>query len=487
MGWGKIGPEGLGGLVSDVNSAVENTMRLSTYVTVKNQFIKNGMTESEAIREAADVARNLTVNFTMKGELTPVFNSLYLFFNAGTAGSARALLSYSKSRRVRQMAKAASAFTIANSFANYLLAGDDEEGRNKYAQIPMSQRSRQIYIYVPGSDDFVKIPLAYGFNIPFIIGDTIVALGMGQINPAEAAVHLVGAMMESFFPMDVANSDRFLVQFWKTASPTISDPVIDLMANENWAGNPIFKEPYPGSMAEPPAYRAWSSTSAPSKFISDWMNRLSAGAVHALPGGEKPRLGTKYEKGFMGVEPTIIDYFYDMATGSMGRFIKNSANIGWDLATKGKVVPRHRETGEVAWYRVPILRRFVSDSALSDKWDINDKYNIYKEEIGEAKYFAKGMLADFGTQSDEWKEFRKSSFYKLITLDNYRSKTEGAITKLYKRRAAIRRNRIIREDIKEEQIIAIENRIRDLKRRFISVFEDKLERGIRLKSLRKAA
>ena len=127
-------------MVSDVNSAVENTMRLSTYASVKKQLMANGMTESEAIREAADVARNLTVNFTMKGELTPIFNSLYLFFNAGTAGSARAMMSYARSRKVRQIAKAGAAFTIANSLANYLLVGDDDDKRSRYAQIPMDQK-----------------------------------------------------------------------------------------------------------------------------------------------------------------------------------------------------------------------------------------------------------------------------------------------------------------------------------------------------------
>ena len=62
------------------------------------------------------------------------------------------------------------------------------------------------------------------------MGDTLVALGMGQINPAQAATHLVGSIVESFFPLDVANSDRFLVQVGKTLSPTLGDIGVDLLS-----------------------------------------------------------------------------------------------------------------------------------------------------------------------------------------------------------------------------------------------------------------
>jgi len=476
MGFGRRGvATKTAGVVSDVNSAVENTMRLSTYASVKKQLMANGMTESEAIREAADVARNLTVNFTMKGELTPIFNSLYLFFNAGTAGSARAMMSYARSRKVRQIAKAGAAFTIANSLANYLLVGDDDDKRSRYAQIPMDQRSRQIYIYVPGSDNWIKIPLAYGFNIPFVMGDTLVALGMGQINPAQAATHLLGSIVESFFPLDVANSDRFLVQVGKTLSPTISDVAVDLLANENWAGNPIYKVPYPGSMAEPPAYRAWASTSKPARVISDWMNRLTAGSM------------SKYEKGLVSVDPTILDYFWGIATGSMGRFLKNSGDIGWDFVTKGKIVPRHKGVEDIYWSKVPIARRFMHDEFITSKWDINTKYTAYREEIGTSKYFAKGLFMEFGPESKEWRTFKKSEHYELVKLDKFRSKTEGAITKLYKARKALRTNRLMREDLKKQHIIDIEKKILELKRRFIRVFDEKIGRGLRIKSLRKAA
>ena len=451
--------------ISDLNSSVENTMRLSTYQAIKEEFIKNGMTESEAIREAADVARNLTVNFTMKGEKTPLFNSFYLFFNAGTAGSSRALQSFNRSRNVRKVAKYAFLSYIPVSIANYLLAGDDDEGRNRYAQIPMNQRHRQVHIYVPGADGFAKIPLAYGFNMPFVLADTLVAMGMGQINPAEAALHMVTSFVESFAPLSPANSDRFLVQVSKTVSPTIGDPLIDLISNENWVGNPIVKTPFPGAVALPPAYRSWSSTTAPSKWVAETVNDFLG--------------GSKYKKGLISVDPTIIDYMASFVTGSLGKFLKRSGDYGIDVLAKGKLIPRDHVTDEVNFNRIPILRRFILDESITGKWDVRDKYSAYSTEILNSRAYKEGVITDFGLDSDEYRAFRESDHYNLSKLDNLRRSINGKITNLYKDRAKIRRNRLVRDDIKEERLKKIELRIRDLRTKLVKMFEDKMDRGLR--------
>jgi len=205
------------------------------------------------------------------------------------------------------------------------------------------------------------------------------------------------------------------------------------------------------------------------------MNRLTSGS------------GSKYEKGFVSVDPTILDYFWNIATGSMGRFLKNSGDIGWDFVTKGKIVPRHRGVEDIYWSKVPIARRFMHDEFITEKWDINTKYTAYREEVGESKYFAKGIFMEFGAESKEWKTFKKSYHYDLVKLDKLRSKIEGAITKLYKVRKSLRTNRLMREDLKKQHIIEVEKKILELKRRFVRIFDEKIGRGLRMKSLRKAA
>ena len=66
----------------------------------------------------------------------------------------------------------------------------------------------------------------------------------------------------------------------------------------------------------------------------------------------------------------------------------------------------------------------------------------------------------------------------MVKMDPIRKSITGSITKLYKARAAIRKNRLLRNDIKEEKIIEIEKKIMELKKRFNVIFDERMERGI---------
>ena len=115
---------------------------------------------------------------------------------------------------------------------------------------------------------------------------------------------------------------------------------------------------------------------------------------------------------------------------------------------------------------------------------MRDKYNAYATEILSARAYKEGVIADFGINSKEYRAFKESEHYQLSKLDNLRRSIAGKITNLYKDRAKIRKNRLLRNDIKEERIKKIELRIRDLRTKMVKMLEDKLDRGIRF---RKAA
>jgi len=199
-----------------------------------------------------------------------------------------------------------------------------------------------------------------------------------------------------------------------------------------------------------------------------------------MPGGEKPRLGTRYEKPIFNIvpPPTFLDYVYNTYGGSLGRFFKDSGNMMVNVWARGKLVPRHKEDLSVAWNKVPIVRSFYLDEFLTKKWHVNDQYNIYREEIGASTNFAKGLLAEFGTESEQWREFKKSKNYEIVKLDPIRSSIHGSITKLYKARAQLKRNRLINNDVKEEKILAIEKRIMELKKKFITIFNQRMGAGV---------
>jgi len=459
--------------LADLNTAVENTMRLATFDVMKNEMISNGMPETEATEQAADIAVQLTVNFTMGGELTPIFNAWWLFFKASTAGSAKLATNFVRSKRLRKIAKTAVYAQMAVSISNYFLAGDDDEGRNRYGQVSMTQRSRQMYYYIPGADEFGKIPLGYGTNIPFVLGDTIVAVGMGQINPWEGAVHIFKSIIESFSPLYPAQSKSVLVSLLKTASPQITDPIMDIATNENWMGNPIYKVPYPGGSSPPPAYRSWSSTTKSAKVISELINTAS--------------FGSKYEAGYISIEPTLIDYWTRFLTGGLGDFVRRSGQLGFDFFDGNKKMATDTVTGQISFNKIPWARRFIHDEVLGKRFNTRDFFDKYTEEVLNARNFYKGIVDDFGVGSAEYKDFLKSEHMRIAKLDPLRRAIEGEITKLYKLRAQIRRSRLIKEDVKFEKTKQIELAIEKLKAKFNGAFERILDRGVKWKFFKKAA
>jgi hypothetical protein len=256
-----------------------------------------------------------------------------------------------------------------------------------------------------------------------------------------------------------------LTSLVKTASPTISDPLIDLVTNENWMGNPIYKVPYPGGATVPPAYRSWSSTTKSAKAISELINTAT--------------FGSKYEEGFISIEPTIIDYWTRFLTGGLGDFVKKSYSLGFDFVAKDKKMATDTITGEVSFNKIPIVRRFIHDEVLGKRWDTRDYFDKYTEEVLNARNFYKGIIYDFGVGSPEHKDFLKSEHMSIAKLDPLRKAVEGEITKLYKLRAKIRRSRLIKDDVKFEKTKQIELAIEKLKARFNGAFEKILDRGLR--------
>ena len=69
------------GLIKDINSSVENAIRLSAYIAAREAGVSR--------EKAAELGKKVTVDFNRTGEYGQFMNSLYLFFNASIQGSSR--------------------------------------------------------------------------------------------------------------------------------------------------------------------------------------------------------------------------------------------------------------------------------------------------------------------------------------------------------------------------------------------------------------
>ena len=457
--------------MGDYNAVFENTIRLSVFKNAREALMDNGMTETEANMKSADIARNLTVNFSNKGEKTQAFNSLYLFFNAGVQGTVRlfqAMMrrapSYNEEgrmvggkgfTRVQKIMGSIALFGFSNGILNALLAGDDEDGVNRYRQIDLNQRQRQMHIYLPGFDTFMKIPLPYGYNIPYVLGDTVAAMMMGHVGPGKASLNLLNSSVESFVPFSWGGSDTVIGTAVKTATPQFLDPALDLAMNESFFGGPIYKDPAYGS-ADPPSERYWSNTGGTFKTISRALNALTG--------------GSKVEAGFASLEPDILEFFWETYAGSAGRFVERSYDFGVGI-TVGRIT--HKETGDLNWSKIPLGRRFFSDATAAKRGFRYEKYAEYVSAIRIADGVSTGIRRTYGFGS-EWNSFKKGTDYKLSQLNGLKKSTEGAITKLYKARAAINRNRMMSNEAKEQRIDVLQERMNKLRDRLINRVDEVL-------------
>jgi len=305
--------------IADMNTAVENAIRLSVF---KN-LIEANVPESKA----AKIAKELTVNFNRKGNMGPVLNAFYLFYNASIQGSARLIMAGAKSRKVRKLMGATIVFAAALDIMNRAVGGDDDDGENRYDKIAPWIKDRNMIIMLPGNGGHIQIPLPWGYNIFHVMGQAAGEVLTKKNNKATAsALRVGGAIVSAFNPMGGESS---LLQM---ISPTLLDPFVQWAENKDWSGRKL--RPSANPYAEKPSSQTyWHSARVPSKWIAKTLNELT--------GGDEVRPGK------IDISPESIDLAIDTVTGGAGKFVSNLISTPIKYA-KGE---------DVETYEIPFLRR----------------------------------------------------------------------------------------------------------------------------------
>lgn len=333
---GKAAARRLLDFIGDVNTTVENAVRLSTF---KN-LIESGTSESDA----ASIAKNLTVNFNRKGELGPAMNALYMFFNAGVQGSARILFALGN-RRVQKIMAAVTLLAFGLAELNVLMGGDDDDDEAKWDKHASEWIKQTNLIIMLPSGDSVKIRMPYGYNFFVALGYALSdvrrwAMNDGGKNPAEAATFLFKAAMNAFNPM----GDDSLLQM---LSPTVLDPFVQIATNENFMGTEIAPEQAPFGPEKPNSQLYFRSVSKPSKAVAEFINSVTG--------------GDKWTPGAVDWSPEWIDHIVSFLTGGLGRTIRDTASLPAVLADPDRSVRQ-----------IPFLRQVYQER--NDRADMNRFY-----------------------------------------------------------------------------------------------------------------
>ncbi|MBM66071.1 MAG: hypothetical protein CMH55_07550, partial [Myxococcales bacterium] len=308
--------------VDDLNRAVENGVRLAAF--------KVALEEGWGEKEAASLAKNLTVNFNRKGEIGNQFGALYLFFNASVQGTFRLL----KALRHPKVWSYVGGIAFASAWMdaiNRAMGGDDDDGVPYYDKIPDWIKDRNLIVMSPeGNGDRWMIPLPYGYNVFHALGRVTGAVRAGVMEPWEAVKNAVAVAWESFYPL---GSEADLAQ---TLSPTLLDPIIQIGENKTFYGAAIRPEPFDEELV-PMSERYWQNVNPQLREITAFLNRLTG--------------GSKVESGDIDLSPEDLEHVFEFAVGGVGR----------EAARLEKTIDRASRGEELLWKDIPILYRFMGE------------------------------------------------------------------------------------------------------------------------------
>ena len=353
-----------------LNQASENAVRFSAYVSARESGV--------SVQKAANLAKNLTVNFNRKGELSSGLNLFYLFFNAAVQGTANIAQAMSGKTADGKLTKAqvgaASIALVAYMVTQHNLgaADEDEDGESVYNDLSDYDHLMSWNMVLNDGKTFAQIPMPYGYGFFHTLG----RLGAEYMNDTKDEGDVAAEMTASFAhhmlppPLGFVGSvgtvddlDEFGKRMLGNIAPSILEPAVQYATNTNHFGSPLYLEGNPLIRpSAPDSSRAKRSTSKVYQDIAEWMNDATGGSL--------------YRSGAVDVSPDGMQYLQEYLLGGLGRFVNRSA----DLAAKYN----SPEDEEISASDIPIVRYFFGEpSEYSDKMDyygyISSATQVFKE------------------------------------------------------------------------------------------------------------
>ena len=406
--------------LGDVIEAWNSRFELASRVSVFRMLVEAGISPEQA----GHVARTITVDFNNRGRAGQTFLKAYAFANANLVGAEQFMRAHLEGNpKVLAFSGGAMAagFAYAMMMETMLGADPDEPDKRAWDQIPWDSKER--FILIPnGKGGFVRIPLPYGFNMPWVIGLLAYDIGRGRMNGFDAAFKLAATLLGPFNPVgNVGTKSRWTDTVVTALTPTVLRPVYETYLNEDWRGQPIYPEPFiKKSYEQARSSQYWKSSEGTLvQQATEWLNQIGGGTKMA-PGDRFGGLSKQ-----MDVNPEKLSYIVESFFGGTGRNLLKIYDLGSKYATGT----------ERNYWDYPIVPTFYQERPT---WILNQHFNDYVGELEKRHDEYNALKKDDPTEAASYQRLWGPYLRLYPQIRKYREMLKKARTDEQKRRIRAR-------------------------------------------------
>jgi hypothetical protein len=299
----------------------ETTVRISAFAAIKDGLVSQGISEQEAIKEAAIATKELA-NFEQSGKYGSEMGSLYMFARAQATGAVRAIdsLSYiaipvekamedlpdavksdpaamAKFKEEYSRRRVYSAITAAALFGmgymSFIMAlsgsGDDDQGENIVEKDDMSRWVRALRFPIPDSDFMFQLPWGFGKGAFSAWGAQVAGYVSGTQSLSDMLGNSVTVAMDSFIPVPASHIP--VTKDIKTTAYSILDtisftalrPIFEWLVNTNGLGMEIQNLEASRGGKTPDAFISRTNIPQYYKDTTEWLFENTDGRVDVSP------------------------------------------------------------------------------------------------------------------------------------------------------------------------------------------------------------
>lgn len=393
--------KGISQLVGSLNNVAENVSRYSVFEAFVNEAGGIDKASKTDIAKAADLAKNLTINFNRSGRLGPYVNALFVFANASVQGNvnffrgmvpfkfdAEGKMRYQPISKPKKYIMAGGVgFGALVAIYNTLVGGEDDDGKLWIDKIPPHKQERNIVVLLPfiekervgtatwnektnqledadGKPIALTIPLPYGYNLFYNMGRMAVEystedlVGYQRRSEYELIRDMTGVAVGNFSPVGAAyDKDGF--NLGKTLVPSVAKPWYETQINEKWTGAPVYKEQLYGSKLPKSSVKLRNTEEFYREF-TQMLNKVDAPYLGIKGGGEA-------DAGTFNISPDVIKYMMQSYLGGLYSTIERGAGTVSRLNDVMQGVER-----DIPLNSIPFSRIF-----LGEPEDYTDQYEFY--------------------------------------------------------------------------------------------------------------